>query len=324
MRFKFTMVAVLCTVMGSIAVAQNTFDSLLFYGNSKILYKNPYGSGYIAGTNGYGDIGKYQRFDVQEEVTVVGAKFWMALKGVVGTPDSITIVFKKTGYGAAYYDSIAGGPGATIASIKTTIAAFDTTGKGTEFYLAKKFNVAGSPFVPESLFVGFEWSTTADDSFALFVDSTKQGENYFRAWEKLTGVAYTYQRFNEPSDFSWSLDADLWIGLLYKRGLLSVRKNGTGIPEGFDLQQNYPNPFNPSTTIGFELSGRSTVRLTVFNTLGQEIVTLIDAVLDAGAYHQTFSARSLTSGVYFYRLHAVPADAPGKQFTATRKMLLLK
>ncbi|MBP6671714.1 MAG: T9SS type A sorting domain-containing protein [Bacteroidetes bacterium] len=324
MRFKFTVVAVLCAVVGSIAVAQNTFDSLLFYGNSKILYNNPYGSGYIAGTNGYGDIGKYQRFDVQEEVTVVGAKFWMALKGVVGTPDSITIVFKKAGYGAAYYDSIAGGPGATIASIKTTIAAFDTTGKGTEFYLANTFNVPGSPFVPESLFVGFEWSTTADDSFALFVDSTKQGEDYFRAWEKLTGVDYSYQRFNEPSDFSWLLDADLWIGLLYKRGLLSVRNDAAGVPHQYSLAQNYPNPFNPSTTMGFELPSRSKVRLSVFTMLGQEVATLIDGTLDAGVYQQTFSARSLTSGVYIYRLQTVSETDPGSVFVSAKKMLLLR
>lgn len=324
MRFKFTMVAVLCAIVGSIAVAQNTFDSLLFYGNSKILYKNPYGSGYIAGTNGYGDIGKYQRFDVQEEVTVVGAKFWMALKGVVGTPDSITIVFKKTGYGAAYYDSIAGGPGATIASIKTTIAAFDTTGKGTEFYLAKKFNVPGSPFVPESLFVGMEWSTAADDSFALFVDSTKQGENYFRAWERLTGVAYSYQRFNEPSDFSWLLDADLWIGLLYKRGLLAVKNEASNTPQRFALTQNYPNPFNPSTMLGFELPERSRVTLKVYTMLGQEVATLIDQTLDAGSYQQTFSARSLTSGVYFYRLHTVSEKDPSEHFVSAKKMLLMK
>jgi hypothetical protein len=324
MRFKFTIVAVLYAIVSSLAVAQNTFDSLLFYGNSKILYKNPYGSGYIAGTNGYGDIGKYQRFDVQEEVTVVGAKFWLAMKGVVGTPDSITIVFKKTGYGAAYYDTIAGGPGETIGSIKTTIAAFDTTGAGTEFYLAKKFNVAGSPFVPESLFVGMEWSTTADDSFALFVDSTKQGEGYFRAWERLTGVAYSFQRFNEPSDFSWLLDADLWIGLLYKRGLLAVRNEATNAPQHFALTQNYPNPFNPSTMLGFELPERSRVTLTVYTMLGQEVATLIDQTLDAGVYSQSFSARSLSSGVYLYRLRSVSERDPASVFVTSKRMLLLR
>ncbi len=324
MSHRRHLIAALLSLLFITAAAQTKYDSLLHYGNSKKLLKNPYGSGYITGTNGYGDIGKYQRFDIQEEVNIVGAKFWMAIKGVVGSADSINIVFKRTGYGKAYYDTSAGGPGVTVATIGTTVAAFDTIGTGTEFMVSKPFNIAGSPFVPESLFVGIEWSATADDSFALFSDSSGQGEKYYRAWEKLTGVAYTYQRFDEPSDFSWLLDADLWIGLLYKRGLLAVRQDGSVMPDGFELQQNYPNPFNPATTIGFELSQRSSVRLTVFNTLGQEIVTLVDAVLDAGAYHQTFSARSLTSGVYFYRLQAVSADAPGKQFTATRKMLLLK
>lgn len=324
MRSNVTIAVLVLTAFCSIAEAQSTFDSLLFYGNSKILYKNPYGSGYIAGTNGYGDIGKYQRFDVQEEVTVVGAKFWLAMKGVVGTPDSITIVFKRTGYGAAYYDTSAGGPGETIGSIKTTIAAFDTTGVGTQFFLAKQFSVAGSPFVPESLFVGMEWSTTADDSFALFVDSTKQGENYFRAWERLTGVGYSYQRFNEPSDFSWLLDADLWIGLLYKRGLLAVRNEASHAPQRYALTQNYPNPFNPSTMLGFELPERSKVTLTVYTMLGQEVATLIDETLDAGVYSQSFTARTLSSGVYLYRLRSVSDRDPGSVFVTSKRMLLLR
>ncbi|MFZ4620767.1 MAG: T9SS type A sorting domain-containing protein [Bacteroidota bacterium] len=321
MRLKQFFVAALIVLGVHFAEAQS-YDSL-FYGNSKILYKNPYGSGFIAGTNGYGDIGKYQRFDVQEEVHVVGAKFWMAIKGVVGTPDSITIVFKRAGYGKDYYDTLAGGPGATIATIKTTIAQFDT-GKGTAFILPKPFNVAGSPFVPESVFVGIEWSSTANDSFALFADSTKQGDKFDRAWEQLTGVGYKYQRFNEPTDFSWLLDGDLWIALLYKQGLLSVGGEIAAAPRAYSLMQNYPNPFNPSTNIGFELPERSRVRLTVVNTLGQEVVTLLDNVLDAGSYTQNFSGRSLTSGLYFYRIQIQSEHDPAFGYTSVKKMMLLK
>jgi hypothetical protein len=321
MELKRLLLSIIVFVGIQSASAQS-YDSL-FYGNSKILYKNPYGSGYIAGTNGYGDIGKYQRFDVAEEIHVVGAKFWMALKGVVGAPDSITIVFKRAGYGNEYYDSLSGGPGETIATIRTTLAAFDT-GKGSAFMLDKAFNVPGSPFMPESVFVGIEWSTSANDSFALFVDSAKQGDKLNRAWEKLTGVNYTYQRFDEPSDFSWTLDADLWIALLYKQGLLSVRNDPSVVPQQYSLQQNYPNPFNPGTNIEFTLPERSRVRLTVFNTLGQEVMTLIDGSLEGGSYTQQFTARSLSSGVYFYRLQAQSEQEPSNGFTMMKKMTLMK
>lgn len=289
----------------------------LFYGNSKLIHKNPYGWGYIAGTNGYGDVGKYQRFDALEEMNVVGAKLWMGVRQIVNTPDSITIVFKKTGYGKDYYDTIAGGPGATIASIKTTLAAFDTTGKGTSFFLAKPFNVYGSLFVPESVFVGIEWSTTADDTFALFADSAKQGENFYRAWEQLTGGGYKYQRFNEPSDFSWLLDGDLWIALLYRQGLLSVKDNQAGIPGRYLLEQNYPNPFNPTTTISFSVPVPGYVSLKVFNMIGDEVAVLVNDRLEAGRYTSTFSARTLASGMYFYQLRSGSA-------VETKRMVLVK
>jgi hypothetical protein len=289
----------------------------LFYGNTRIVHNNPYGWGYIAGTNGYFDIGKYQRFDVIEEVTVVGAKIWMGLKHIVNTPDTITIVFKGVGYGAGYYDSLSGGPGATIASITTTLDVFDTTGAGNVFMLAQPFNVAGGTFEPDSIFIGIEWTEAADDTFALFCDADDEGENQFRAWEQLTGVDYTYQRFNEPSDFSWLLDSDLWIALLYKQGLLSVQDEKAGVPGGYALSQNYPNPFNPSTTISFSVPQPGDVTIALFDLLGKEVATVVNERLDAGRYSVAFSARSLPSGLYFYHMRA-------GNFSETKKMTLVK
>jgi len=297
-------------------LSAQTVDTL-FYGNTRMVHKNPYGWGYIAGTNGYFDIGKYQRFDVIEEITVVGAKIWMGVKNIVNTPDTITVVFKGVGYGAKYYDTLSGGPGATIASIKTTLNVFDTTGAGNVFMLAQPFSVAGGTFEPDSIFIGIEWSTAADDTFALFCDADDEGENQFRAWEQLTGVGYTYQRFNEPSDFSWLLDSDLWIALLYKQGLLSVRDEQAGVPHGYVLSQNYPNPFNPSTTISFSVPRADNVMITVFDILGKEIATVVNERLEAGRYTVAFSAQSLPSGLYFYHMRA-------GSFSETKKMTLVR
>ena len=47
-------------------------------------------------------------------------------------------------------------------------------------------------------------------------------------------------------------------------------------PSDFDLGQNYPNPFNPSTVISYSLAQAGNVRLSVYNTLGQEITTLVN------------------------------------------------
>ncbi len=100
------------------------------------------------------------------------------------------------------------------------------------------------------------------------------------------------------------------------------------VPSSFTLDQNYPNPFNPSTSLRFSLPQQSTVVLKVFNLLGQEVVTLAQGVRDAGSYRVTWNGldnlgRSVGSGLYFYKLTAVPT-AGGQGFSSTKKMTLLK
>jgi hypothetical protein len=93
---------------------------------------------------------------------------------------------------------------------------------------------------------------------------------------------------------------------------------GSLIPAVFELRQNYPNPFNPSTRIQFALPRTSQVTLTVFNVLGQKVVTLVDGVQTAGAHEVIWNASGRASGLYMYQLKA---DGVTVQ---TRKMLLIK
>lgn len=91
----------------------------------------------------------------------------------------------------------------------------------------------------------------------------------------------------------------------------------TEVPEEYILEQNYPNPFNPATNITFSLPEQGDVRLEVFNLLGQSVAVLENGRLNAGSHSVSFDARSLSSGVYVYRL-----TAGGQVFT--KKMLLVK
>lgn len=79
---------------------------------------------------------------------------------------------------------------------------------------------------------------------------------------------------------------------------------GEGIPGAFALDQNYPNPFNPVTSIMFDLPAASDATLEVFDAIGRRVALLHDGPLSAGQYRVQFSAGSLPSGVYFYRLTA--------------------
>jgi hypothetical protein len=91
----------------------------------------------------------------------------------------------------------------------------------------------------------------------------------------------------------------------------------TPLPESYKLSQNYPNPFNPTTKIDFTLAKASDVKLSVYNVLGQKVMTLVDSRMSAGKQSIVFDASKLTSGVYFYRLDA-------GNFSSVKKMLLVK
>jgi hypothetical protein len=99
--------------------------------------------------------------------------------------------------------------------------------------------------------------------------------------------------------------------------LTGVQERNNGVPGGFKLEQNYPNPFNPATTIRYSLPHKSQVLLTVYNTLGQQVATLVQGQQEAGSYEVQFDGYALASGVYFYRIQA-------GTFVATKKLILMK
>ena len=96
-----------------------------------------------------------------------------------------------------------------------------------------------------------------------------------------------------------------------------VKERTSGIPESFSLSQNYPNPFNPTTNINYDIPNSSFVNITVYNELGQKVITLVNKEQKAGKYVVSFNASNLSSGVYFYQLKA-------NDFVQIKKMILLK
>ncbi|MGA9405683.1 MAG: T9SS type A sorting domain-containing protein, partial [Bacteroidota bacterium] len=107
-----------------------------------------------------------------------------------------------------------------------------------------------------------------------------------------------------------------FVRLLETASITSVPGNST-TPHEFTLEQNFPNPFNPTTDLRFTIADLRFVTLKVFDVLGQEVATLVNGELPAGAYDVAFDARSLSSGVYFYRLTA-------GNLVQTKKMILEK
>jgi hypothetical protein len=88
-------------------------------------------------------------------------------------------------------------------------------------------------------------------------------------------------------------------------------------PDQFELFQNYPNPFNPLTAIGYRLSAVSDVELSIYNNLGQKVVTLVSDRQSAGVHKVEWDAGHLASGVYYYQIIA-------GDFRSVKKMILIR
>ncbi|MGC8595948.1 MAG: T9SS type A sorting domain-containing protein [Candidatus Kryptoniota bacterium] len=99
--------------------------------------------------------------------------------------------------------------------------------------------------------------------------------------------------------------------------MTQVRRLETNIPGSFVLYQNYPNPFNPTTVINYQLPVTGRVGLNIYDVLGREVATLVDAKMKAGTYNVEWNASRYPSGVYFYQLTA-------GEFREVRKLILIK
>ncbi|MFA6541583.1 MAG: T9SS type A sorting domain-containing protein, partial [Bacteroidota bacterium] len=107
--------------------------------------------------------------------------------------------------------------------------------------------------------------------------------------------------------------------VLYNRSTLVTSAEPENVPATtLMLFQNYPNPFNPATTIGFTIPVDGMTTLKIYNTLGQEVATLVNEPLKTGEYHQVqFDASALASGIYFARLQSA-------EHVQVKKLMLLK
>ena len=91
----------------------------------------------------------------------------------------------------------------------------------------------------------------------------------------------------------------------------------TELVNSYELAQNFPNPFNPVTNIKFSLPNSSKVVLTIYNSMGKEVETLVNEKLNQGSYLVDWNAVNFSSGVYYYKIQT-------DGFIQTRKMLLIK
>ena len=214
---------------------------------------------------------------------------------------------------------------------------------------------------PGALTGYYKFTSVSKDSLAMFVLLYKQSLLVFVASGEFGSTANltAFTKFSIPLDYSspenpdtaWfevtlqtGLDDTLHLGTRYVFDDLAFEGTATAVgeyqvePTSFALEQNYPNPFNPETAIRYDLPEAASVRLSVYNPLGQEVATLVNEQEPAGSYQVKFNASTMPSGMYFYRLEAVALSAglpagssrtgesggAGQSFVQTRRLVILK
>ncbi len=191
------------------------------------------------------------------------------------------------------------------------------------------------------------WASYSDKSLWGLTDipSADKWPNYFYNVDGNNGNPLTWPRFNGVytnstlltasienlplGDLNWFPEAKaLWAAnktnvmnhILAtnetKYSLTDVEKVEI-VPGKFQLLQNYPNPFNPSTIIKYNIPASASVELKIYNSLGQELSSLVNKQQNAGTYEVKFDASKYASGIYFYKIKA-------GSFVETKKMILVK
>jgi hypothetical protein len=142
--------------------------------------------------------------------------------------------------------------------------------------------------------------------------------------EAADGDGFSMVNINPDSSLDLN-DGSNWRASHYINGspgkadvlMSDIDKHSLEKPDKYYLLQNYPNPFNPKTVISWQLPANSHVNLSIYNILGQKVVTLINEKRGVGTHRVEWNAKNFTSGVYFYRIIA-------GDFVKTKRMLLIK
>jgi minor extracellular serine protease Vpr len=265
----------------------------------------PIDSGFVFGTNRFGDKAKAQQFTLPVGMTkayVSEIKVWYGYRRSGLTTESYALEILN----GTEITGPAGTPLYTQTFPLSGISAdddFQTTENATVYVISPPVEVGSSFFVSVNLGV----YGTSDFANATIATTQLLGRRIPEVWEQWNNNAWynlSDAWFGQNSQTNTGTDgAHLWIEAAMNVAV-SVSSDVRTISDTFILEQNYPNPFNPSTTIRFNVPGEAHVSLIVYDILGREVARLVDEQLDPGMRAVLFDCSKLPSGIYYYRLRA--------------------
>lgn len=199
-----------------------------------------------------------------------------------------------------------------IPPVPVELTSFTATSSGKNVFLnwttGSEINNKGFEVLrrPSGNNPGSDWTAVG------FVDgkgTTSQPQSYSFIDKNITAGKFSYKLKQIDFDGKYKFSNETEISVLLT---------------DFRLHQNFPNPFNPSTKISWELSTPAFVKLKIYNSVGEEVATLLSEYQDAGLHSTSFEAAAdLSSGIYLCSIEIQPAEnTPAINFV--NKMVLLR
>jgi uncharacterized membrane protein len=154
--------------------------------------------------------------------------------------------------------------------------------------------------------INLNWSTATELNNSGFEVQRKAGTSDWNSVGFIVGFGTTTNQNN----YSYTDQSPVLGNSIYR--LKQIDYYGTFeysqevevelVPSEYVLKQNYPNPFNPTTTINFNIPKEDFVNVTIFNSLGEKVATLLDGMMSTGSHSLTFDANGFASGLYILKM----------------------
>ncbi len=93
-----------------------------------------------------------------------------------------------------------------------------------------------------------------------------------------------------------------------------------GILSNTFLGDNYPNPLNSNTTISYGLGEAGKVKLTIFNSFGQQVSVPVNQLQSKGTYNINIDCSDFTPGIYQYKLEI---EGSVEKYTESKVMVII-
>jgi hypothetical protein len=329
-------------VMGKTTAVGDTFILPLFTSvDTFALYPvdiaYPLDSGYITGTDAYGDKGFAQRYDVKASdstIKVIGVYYLFG--GHVNPASTKTVNFNVWNMAPKTVSTIrptifnSGFPGASLAS-KTVnftqlgVPAIDTA---TDTF---KYSMFATPtaFLTRNFFVGYEvnydWTAMGGDTIGLW--HSRYGNRTAPVDSIYSTSDTTINNYNctEYSDGTWHDNYTSNFGMFYKLYIRPIVIIGAAVNNGVsvtntDLQffGNYPNPAVNVTNIKFALTASADVAIQITDMSGRVVNTISKKGLSTGEHTIAVETANLAAGDYIYVINTSNGGGIASKFTVIK------